>query len=46
MPTSRGTLWTFVPVVAVVALLDVSCGGDGGGASEAEARICAPSSRT
>jgi len=37
MPTSRGTLWTFVPVVAVVALLAVSCGGDGGGASEAEA---------
>ncbi len=34
---SRGTVWTFIPVVVAAALLATACGGDGGDASDAEA---------
>lgn len=33
----RTALWTFAPLVAAVALLASSCGGEDGGASEADA---------
>lgn len=33
----RTALWTFAPLVVAIALLASACGGDEGGASEAEA---------
>ncbi len=37
MSHRSGDLWTFVPVVVAAALLATACGGEGNGASDAEA---------